>query len=156
MLSLFAWQLVMAPGQNFFGDKAALIDIWFIGHFVYGVILAGCWRALMREVPGRPWFASDWFLLVMASICIWEAIELPMELGYLGDGARRWMAGVEPPLNRYLIDPIVAVAGALICRRYPKIWLPTFVFGLIFEAAHIASPTAMSIQEWLLAALFTP
>lgn len=146
MLVLLAWQLHEAPDASFFGDKARLIDIWVPGHFVFGIILMGCWERLIQQ---RRLF------MVIASICVWEVVEFQMEIGLMGPEPEHWMAGIEPPVNRYLIDPFMGVWGAVTCRRFPKIWLPNFVVGLVFEAANVASPTCMTIQQALLD-FFTP
>ena len=89
-------------------------------------------------------------------MCAWEVLELPTELGLLGQRLAHWMAGIESPMNRFAVDPLVGILGVLTCRRFPRIWFPCLTLGLLFEAAHIAAPTAMTIQESLLAFFSTP
>lgn len=147
MLVLLTWQLHEAPDASSFGHKARLIDIWILGHFLFGIILMGFWKRLTHQHR---------FLMVVASICVWEAIELTMEIGLFGSGPEDWMAGVEPPMNRYLIDPLIGILGAVTCHLFPKIWLPSFIIGLVFEIANVASPTAMTIQQTLLDFFLAP
>lgn len=147
MLVLLAWQLHEAPDASSFGHKARLIDIWVPAHFLFGIILMGCWKRLVQQYQ---------LLAVVATICVWETLEFSMEIGLFGPEPRDWMAGVEPPMNRYLIDPLVGILGAITCRRFPKLWLPGLVIGFAFEAANIVSPTSMTIQQALLDFLSTP
>jgi len=149
---LLAYQVVSAPILAASG-KESLVDLWFVGHFAYGVILAGCWVRIAGERIEDPWAPSAWFYLAVVSMFVWEGIELQMELGHFGLGPKAWMDGIEPISNRFFVDPIVGLVGMAACRRWPRIWLPTFAFGLLFEAAQVTSPTSMSIQEWLIASI---
>lgn len=151
---LLGYQVGSAPtlADN---DKESLVDLWFVGHFVYGVILAGCWWRIVREKADGPWLTSHWFFLAVTSMFVWEALELQMELGHFGPSPKVWMDGVEPIANRFLLDPLVGFVGMMACRRWPRMWSYTFAFGLLFEAVQVASPTSMYIQQQLVAAVST-
>jgi|GEM_PF-5210979 hypothetical protein len=151
---LLGYQVAVAPVlEN--SEQEPLVDIWFIGHFVYGVILAGCWQRITKEPEPAPWRGTWWFYFAVVSMFVWEGAELQMELGHWGIGPQKWMDGIETISNRYLIDPVVGFIGMMACRRWPKMWLPTFAFGIFFEIVQVSAPTSMSIQHWLLASVGT-
>lgn len=146
-------QFLLAPHQPIIPDlfdtkTTALVDLWVVGHLVFGIILAGGFQRLLRERHPPPW-QSSWLLAVLSGVFVWEAVELAGELGFCGEWAQRWLAGIEFWFNRYLIDPAVALLGCWLWRRFPACFWPVVAFGLVFEAANLLAPTALTIQEWL-------
>lgn len=82
-------------------------------------------------------------------MCIWEGLELAMELGQFGERVAFWKSGIEYWTNRLVADPFFGVVGCFICHRWPRVFWPALVLSLIWEAVQVSSPTSMSIQEWL-------
>lgn len=139
----------LIPGL--FGDKtSSMFDLWFIGHFMFGVILAGGWQRITCESISDRWWTQKWFLLVTISIVAWELSELLMELGYFGASVVYWKAGVEHWSNRFIADVLMGIVGTWAYRKMPTIFWPVVLLGIIWETIHVLSPTAMSVQERLL------
>ncbi len=140
---------------HLFGDKtSSMFDLWFIGHFMFGVILAGGWQRITREQSASRWWTQRWFLLLATSVVLWEVSELLMELGYFGSSIAHWKAGVEHWSNRYIADVGMAVVGSQIYRKWPAIFWPVVLLGVLWEVIHVLSPTAMTLQETVLS-MFT-
>jgi hypothetical protein len=161
MAASMSVQSIVAPPTGapvlFDGRADSLFDIWCPAHVIFGIILAGGFELIMRVVSRRgkprskkppPWW-SVWFLCVMSFVVGWELFEFAGEVGLLGLWFKGWLNGYEYWFNRYFLDPLLAVIGCAIWRRWPVCFWPVTVIGIIYEAASLAAPTAMSIQNWL-------
>lgn len=151
MLILLAIQIHLAPGTSRVGSKDHFIDVYCIGHLLVGIDLAGFWHNVTRETFARRWKTSRWLALCVACICTWEGVEFPAEIGAFGTAIEHWMNGVEPWQNRFLIDPACALTGVFLCRRFRHIYEPSMLLSVLYVGVCISAPTAMTVQDWVVA-----
>ncbi len=129
------------------GDRTnSMFDIWCLGHFMFGVIVTG----LLKHIKAIRTSQGSLLNWVLGVLIVWEASELSIEMGSLGDGVQAWKHGFEHWSNRFVADPLIGLLGFAVYRRWPKIFFPVLVFGIVWEIAQISQPTSITIQDWLI------
>jgi hypothetical protein len=89
----------------------------------------------------------------------WEAFEVGRELNIPMEGAwelgidlswlSEWFGGSEHWSNRCIGDPLCAVVGCIIYRRWPQCFGPVLVAGIAYDVINLLLPHASSMQNWL-------
>ena len=124
------------------GDKTeALFDIWFLQHTLSGMILS--FLLLTTRITEK-----YSLFLIIAIVFSWEFIEYFLETDS-HDVVMLWMAGVEHPLNRFVVDPLAGILGYNLIRRYPNKIYFCLALNFFFAVLHLFLGDVMAIQQFL-------
>lgn len=127
-----------------FGDKTtALFDFWSCQHLLSGMVFGALFGDHRRMI----------FLLVIAGYS-WETAEWAMESGLAGSTIEHWKAGYECWLNRLLCDPLLAIIGALISRRFRWIVWVAIPLTIAWCGANVLATDCMEVQRYVIS-IFT-
>ncbi len=139
--------------MEFIGHKgAALLDLWSVSHFLFGVALGGVPLLLAQALTGvatpagaprptRSHSALSLSLITLLLAFAWEALEYTLEAGSGGEALRDWLQGHEHWLNRLISDPLLVLLGFRLALWRPDMVWPAramlliwaFVFVFVFE-----------------------
>lgn len=141
---LYLGTRVPVTAPVFFGDKTvAIFDLWSCQHLLSGILFAAVFRNHRRMM----------FLLLIAAFS-WEAAEWAMESGLAGATIGHWKAGHEFWLNRLLCDPLLAVIGAQISRRFRwAVWVAV-PLTVAWCAVNVLAVDCMEVQRYVIS-IFT-
>ena len=153
VLSFFVLAAVHLAATNRFdlpllvGDKTeAMFDLWSLQHFCAGILLGSrLTRSKFLHVATWEKLAVVAFLLALC----WETTELAMEAGFFGQVVEYWKAGFEHWSNRLLGDPFIVTSGALMARRFPRLWKIVLLPATAWLLINVISPNSMYIQHLL-------
>lgn len=133
----------MAVLPTLFGDRsAAIFDLWSFQHFSSGVILGAILLSYLKQ-------KRELIPIVLAAALFWEFVELTMEFGFFSQAVTVWKGGFEHWSNRFIGDPLMMVAGALLAKVFPGAWKVVIIPAAIWFLINILSPDSMHIQHWL-------
>ena len=130
----------------FGNNTVAIFDTWTLQHVCAGIVI-GAGLLWLKSALQRGWveFALVIFLI---TIC-WEAVELAIEAGVLGQVITHWKGGFEHWSNRFIGDPGAVVLGALIARRFIHAWKIVLLPVVAWAVVSVLSPNSMYIQQVL-------
>lgn len=120
----------------------ALFDVWFLQHLFSGIIL--CYGTIAnRGILKYPLFVA----ILMAYA--WEGLEYWLEIKS-HEVIMLWFAGLEHPLNKFVIDPLAAAIGFALVKKFPDLIYPALILAFFFLLIHLWLGDSMAIQKLLL------
>ncbi|MEA1929668.1 MAG: hypothetical protein U9M92_02180 [Patescibacteria group bacterium] len=125
--------------------NVAIFDLWSIQHFLSGIIIA----ALLAKffVKSKSLAIGEYILVILIIAMSWEAMELAMEKGVVGQIVSHWKDNHEHWGNRLIGDLLMVVLGGLLGRKYSWTWKIATIPAALWLILNAISPTNIFIQE---------
>jgi len=124
----------------------AILDVWTFEHLLGGMSIGKLVKKFNEKhfkkynsstkISKATWIRFD-ILAVLFLAYLWETFEHYLEEGLAGNTVEFWFQGVEFWPNRFIVDPLMLVAGYWLVRKYPKLVIPARVFSLLWLGVHI-------------------
>lgn len=141
--------VILLTVPQIFGDReVAMLDLWSIEHFFFGVVLAAVFKLVFPKLSVKTILA-----IVLAIAVGWEVMEYAMELGMFGNYISDWKKGHEHWSNRMIADPLLVLLGGYLQMQRPKTWKWVIVPFVAWGLLNYLSPDSMYVQRVILEAL---
>ncbi len=136
VVSILYVSLVVAYvcGDSLSSGRSSIVDLWAFAHISFGVFAAGAVKMSGIDVVKVHRHIVCAFLILLG----WEVYEMAQEMGLTFHAAIRFHGGVEHPIDRLLIDPIMGLLGILWYRRMPRVFWGVTLSGVVWWAIHLA------------------
>lgn len=118
--------VVYVHDDGLFSGRSSVIDLWAFAHISFGVFAAGAVKMSGIDVVKVHRHIVCAFLILLG----WEVYEMAQEMGLTFHAAIRFHGGVEHPIDRLLIDPIMGLLGILWYRQMPRVFWGVTLAGV--------------------------
>ncbi|MBR9701441.1 hypothetical protein GOV13_00800 [Candidatus Pacearchaeota archaeon] len=134
--------------MNVWGMKdVALFDPWTFIHILGGIVLGTILFSILKNHEKTDRIKIS-ILVILIMAYSWEATEMLIEIGFLGETLKHWFWGVEYLPNRIIIDPLATMGGFFLFLKKPNLGKISLFLYLIWWIVHIfIFPNAVYLQQ---------
>ncbi len=130
---LFAFLVIVSyffTDVKVWGHKTeSMLDIWSFAHIATGITVSSIAISL-RRICFHP------LLLLLLLVVAWEVYE-PYAETIMHHVIVQWFGGTEHWINRGLVDPMCAILGFYLVKKYPRVLPYSRLFSFCFLFLHI-------------------